>query len=188
MRKVIVKVAVALLVLSQECYIIHHIKCDNNNQEITRATKEVIKEITSIEQDSSSLFTKDGLELNKTDLAILYKLASAEAGRNNIVPMQNVVRVVLNRVENPNFKLDNTVEQTVFRDRQFSCVRDGNFGKAIVNDAVVKAVNEAVTDYSFTNNKGFDATHFANLSICDPSWQHDMTYLFTDEAGHSFFK
>ena len=61
MRKVIVKVAVALLVLSQECYIIHHIKCDNNNQEITRATKEVIKEITSIEQDSSSLFTKDGL-------------------------------------------------------------------------------------------------------------------------------
>lgn len=185
MRKVMIKVAVALLVLSQEYYIIHNIK--NNSQE-TRTSREVIKEIIPCEQESSSLVTKDGLMLNKTDLAILYKLASAEAGRNNIVPMKNVIRVVLNRIENPNFKKDNTVEQTVFRDRQFSCVRDGNFGKAIVNEVVIKAVNEAVTEYSFTDNKVFNATHFANLNICDPNWQDSMTYLFTDEAGHSFFR
>ena len=81
MRKVIVKVAVALLVLSQECYIIHHIKCDNNNQEITRATKEVIKEITSIEQDSSSLFTKDGLEVRsqKSNAVELLDIKSTES-------------------------------------------------------------------------------------------------------------
>lgn len=137
-------------------------------------------------------FTKDNkLFLNQTDMDILYRVAVAEAGNKEPVSIKNVVTVILNRICNPNFQYDISVETTVFRYRQFSCVQDGNYARSVnsVNKLVKKAVNEAVANYEYGNDSVNGATHYCNLSICNPDWQYTMKKLdVKDPVGHSFFK
>lgn len=187
MKKGII-VIMLLTLLTQELYIIKDIQ-DNRKEEVKTAYSQSIIETRNIStEDSSFLTTKDGLEINSTDFKILCKISSAEAGRTNLTGMKNVATVILNRIANPSFEKDYDVESTVFRDKQFSPVRDGNYGKAVVTEEVEKTVKEAVENYSYADNIVYGATHFANLSICNPKWQYKMEALFTDEAGHTFFR
>lgn len=157
--------------------------------EIVCCKKEDKEEILSLEVPSKRI------SFNSTDMEILYHVASAEAGARYPQGMKNVVTVILNRLFSNDFPKDTSIHETVFRYRQFSCVMDGNYSKAAINEQVVKAVNDAVCEYFDDTIEKTKATFFANLKICDPKWVKDMEMLpidaegdvYIDEAGHSFF-
>lgn len=157
--------------------------------DIVCCKKENEEEILSLEIPSKKI------SFNSTDMEILYHVASAEAGSRYPQGMKNVVTVILNRFFSSDFPKDTSIHETVFRYRQFSCVMDGNYSKAAINERVVKSVNDAVYEYFDDTVEKTKATFFANLKICDPKWVKDMEMLpidtegdvYRDEAGHSFF-
>jgi len=69
-------------------------------------------------------------EINEDELKMLAQLIQAEAGNQSYIGKVLVADVVLNRVESPKFKDQNTIEEVIFAPGQFSVVRNGGFKKA----------------------------------------------------------
>lgn len=188
--KIILGISFGLVLITQEMFILskHFNKTDSSSKTVVKTVQAV--KIIKEDCEHEIYQTKDKkLELNETDMQILYRVASAEAGIKSSKSIKNVVTVILNRINNPSFEFDVDVETTVFRFRQFSCVEDGGYAKARVNDVVRNAVKEAVLTYEYDNNIVRGATHYANLDLCNPKWQATLKKVdVEDPVGHTFFK
>ena len=67
-------------------------------------------------------------EIREGEMELISQLVEAEAGNQSLEGKIKVAAVVLNRVDDPRFP--NTVEEVIFQDGQFSCIKDGGFNKA----------------------------------------------------------
>lgn len=79
-------------------------------------------------------------EISVEEMVMLAQIVRAEAGNQCLEGKKAVVDVVLNRLYSDKFP--NTIEEVIFQERQFSCVKDGNFDAAAYN--LDKTDHEAV--------------------------------------------
>ena len=67
-------------------------------------------------------------EVSVEEMIMLAQIVRAEAGNQCLEGKKAVVDVVLNRFYSEKFP--NSIEEVIFQERQFSCVKDGNFDAA----------------------------------------------------------
>jgi len=87
-----------------------------------------IYEVTSTEDEQDQI--KD--EIYYGEMELLAQLIHAEAGNQDLVGKILVADVVLNRVDR-GFNGCHSIEQVIFYENAFSCIKDGNFDKAAWN-------------------------------------------------------
>lgn len=125
-----------------------------------------------------------------TDEEISYfeRLVEAEATGGDIESKKNVASVVINRVHSDRFEPDTIVGVINQKNpTQFSPTSDGRIWKVTVTDDTRAAVK-----YVLENGPTTSALYFCNYrdvkNLQTQAWFRRLTYLFTDDVGHSFYK
>ncbi len=117
--------------------------------------------------------------INGTDDDLLAKIAKLEAGNQDVIGKALVVRVVMNRVENPEFP--DSVKAVIYEENQFSPVRSGDFESAIPDRECLEAVKMVMSD-GWDESQG--ALYFESES--KSTWHREnLKYLF--EYGEHYF-
>ena len=100
--------------------------------------------------DASDCQVKDE-DLHMAKYEILAQLVEAEAGNQGLLGRKLVADVVLNRIDSDIFP--NSLEEVIFQDGQFTCIKSGLFDKAgwNVSELSYQAVKEEVQNR--TNRK-----------------------------------
>ena len=100
-------------------------------KQLTKENRAVIYEILA-----TPTFTDDQEQIRNEifygDMELLAQLIHAEAGNQDLMGKILVADVVLNRVDK-GFNGCDCIEQVIFYDNAFSCIKDGNFDKAAWN-------------------------------------------------------
>jgi len=125
-------------------------------------------------------------DITTEEMEILYRIVEAEATGYGFEEKLNVACVILNRVKSDYFT--NSIKSVVFQDRQFSPIDDGRYWEVAITNSTIEAVNKALrTDYN-----AMGALYFMNKAASDKSnvswFERELTYLFTDGSGHSFWR
>lgn len=110
----------------------------------------------------------------------MFKVTRAEAGANSKEGQQNVVYVILNRINSEKFP--NTLAEVIFQRGQFSVVSNGSWNKVEISEELKANVIEAYLLYSEENNAQ-GALYFGAGQKTGGN-----QYLFTDEVNHVFYK
>lgn len=120
-------------------------------------------------------------EIRPEDKVILSKLAMAEAEGEDIKGKALVMKVVLNRVNDPRFP--NSIEEVVFQDGQFSTVAEnGRYWRMTPDKDCMKAIQ--LIESGWNDSRG--ALYFE--SFTRDSWQsRHCTFLFK-HGGHKFYE
>ena len=119
--------------------------------------------------------------ITKAEEQMLLKLTMAEAGGEDLEGKALVMRVVLNRVLDPEFP--STVEGVICQSGQFSPLSDGRYFDMIPDDDchIALAMVQGGWDESY------GATYFRTNSAT-PTWHSEaLTTLFT-HGGHTFYR
>lgn len=119
--------------------------------------------------------------ITKAEEQMLLKLTMAEAGGEDLEGKALVMRVVLNRVLDPEFP--STVEGVICQQDQFSPIWDGRYYDMVPDSDCYIALNMV--------QGGWDESHGATYfrtAVDGPTWHSEaLTTLFT-HGGHTFFK
>lgn len=119
--------------------------------------------------------------ITKSEEQMLLKLTMAEAGGEDLEGKALVMRVVLNRVLDPEFP--STVEGVICQKDQFSPIWDGRYYDMVPDSDCHIAL--AMVQGGWDESHG--ATYFRTNSD-GPTWHSEaLTTLFT-HGGHTFFK
>lgn len=110
----------------------------------------------------------------------MFRVTRAEAGAWSKEAQQNVVYVILNRINSNKFP--NTLAEVIFQRGQFSVVHNGTWHEVEISEELKRNVIEAYLNYSETNNAQ-GALYFGVGQKTGGS-----KYLFTDEVNHVFYK
>lgn len=110
----------------------------------------------------------------------MYRVTRAEAGAWSKQGQQNVVYVILNRINSRKFP--DTLAEVIFQRGQFAVVSNGSWNRVEITEELKKNVREAYLNYSENNNAN-GALYFGAGQKTGGSH-----YLFTDEVGHVFYK
>lgn len=115
---------------------------------------------------------------------ILDRIVEAECTGQNQKSKMNVASVIINRVNSSSFPDD--IEGVVFQKNQFSPIGDHRYYEVEITKGTQKAVDKVLKD-GVTNR----ALYFCNPADIESSknkkWFKKLTYLFTDDSGHSFY-
>ena len=110
----------------------------------------------------------------------MFRVTRAEAGAWSKEAQQNVVYVILNRINSNKFP--NTLAEVIFQRGQFSVVHNGSWNEVEISEELKRNVIEAYLNYSETNNAQ-GALYFGAGQRTGGT-----QYLFTDEVNHVFYK
>lgn len=110
----------------------------------------------------------------------LLKVAMAEAEGESIEGKALVMRVVLNRKEDPAFP--NSIEDVVMQQGQFSTVANGRYSAADPDDGCEEALELIISGWD--ESKG--AEYFESCKY--DSWQSGNRSFLFQNGGHKFYK
>ena len=128
--------------------------------------------IIAAKTDQSSTSTEKASTGNMVDL--LARLINGEARGEPYEGQVAVGAVVLNRVKSSEFP--NTISGVIYQKNQFSCIKDGQFNKAIdKNSTVYKAAQEAINGSDPTNG----ALFFYNPKTTKSKWLFSLKTVKT---------
>lgn len=122
------------------------------------------------------------------ELQLLYQIVEAEVtgsilpcGEASFESKVNVASVILNRVKSDEFK--NTISEVITEKNQFSTYKNGRYSRVSVTEDTAIACEFAFEICDTTNGAlYFDSTN-------GNSWaDKKKDYIFTDSAGHAFYK
>ena len=119
------------------------------------------------------------------EITILERITESEAEAGTIECKKNIVSVILNRVHSDNFP--STISKVVFEREQFESIGNRRYQRVSVTEETKQAVIEVIKDGVTT-----EATYFCNMNNVTSSrirrwFREKLTFLFTDDVGHSFF-
>ena len=120
------------------------------------------------------------VKLTKEESHLLAKIIMAEAESEPITGQALVGRVVLNRVESPEFP--DTIEEVIFQEGQFCPVASGRFDAVEPDDSCKAAVHLITTGWDESQG----ATYFEADN--DSTWHEDNLQFLFKEGGHYFYK
>lgn len=111
---------------------------------------------------SSKLNTNIGLISNQ-DFELLCQLVAAEAENQPFEGKRAVVAVVLNRVDY-GFPFEDSIEEVIFQDGQFTCISDKRFfdAWAYVSDEDREAVTAELSERKYNEYLYFTAGHYGD--------------------------
>jgi len=119
--------------------------------------------------------------ITKSEEQMLLKLAMAEAGGEDLEGKALVMRVVLNRVIDPEFP--STVEAVICQKDQFSPIWDGRYYDMVPDSDCYIALNMVQGGW----DESYGATYFRTNSDV-PTWHSEsLTTLFT-HGNHTFYR
>lgn len=131
----------------------------------------------------------EDIELENTELEILYKVCEAEAGESSESEIVHVASVVLNRVKSNKFP--NTIKGVVYQANQFSCVKSGSFDRAVPSEKTKRAVDSVLASGDTTGGAFWFRRRESAQSAGMPtnaSEKHNFyVYLFEDPNTHIFY-
>lgn len=147
-------------------------------------------EVKAITQAKSKKVEKEYLPETLTDVyseeecEILYRIVEAEATGQTVESKQNVANVIFNRVGDDDFP--DSIKDVVFQKSdkyyQFSPLGDGRYFEVKITKDTKKACKKAYEEKDTT-----DGALYFDIGV--KSWASKYkTYLFTDDAGHRFYK
>lgn len=143
-------------------------------------------EVKAITQAKSKKVEKEDLPETLTDVyseeecEILYRIVEAEATGQTVESKQNVANVIFNRVVDDDFP--DSIKDVVFEKRQFSPIQDLRYYNVSITKDTKKACKKAYEEKDTT-----DGALYFDIGV--KSWaSKNKTYLFTDDAGHRFYK
>lgn len=110
----------------------------------------------------------------------MFRVTRAEAGAWSKEGQQNVVYVILNRMNSAKFP--NTLAEVIFQKGQFAVVSNGSWNRVEISEELRENVIEAYLNYSEENNAQGALYFGAGIKT------GGSQYLFTDEVGHVFYK
>ena len=120
------------------------------------------------------------INLSDSDGEVLKRIAMAEAGGETVEGKALVMRVVLNRKDDPVFP--DTVEGVVMQEGQFSTIPNGSYRKCSPDEGCDEALKLVKTGWD--ESKG--AVYFESCK--NESWQsRNCSFLF-EYGGHKFYK
>jgi spore germination cell wall hydrolase CwlJ-like protein len=160
--------------------------CTSYVTKVYAKPEEGIAGINLNEVDGDDIKTAfNNLKFTKRDVKILYKIIEAECEGQSKKDKKNVTSVIINRLLNGKF--GNSVYEVVFAENQFSSIDNKRYDNAKPTNDTKDAVDD-VLDNGVTT----EATYYSNLDNVTQrmrNWFYSsFTYLFTDDANHSFFK
>lgn len=109
---------------------------------------------------------------SEEDLNLFYRCIETEVHGASFAAKVNVANVILNRMNNPN-RWGDTLSEVITSPGQFA------YGKTVISDTTKLAAEYA---YQFE-----DTTQGAEFFNSGEPNKNSSSYLFTDEAGHSFY-
>lgn len=111
---------------------------------------------------SSKLNTNIGL-ISYQDFELLCQLVAAEAENQPFEGKRAVVAVVLNRVDY-GFPFEDSIEEVIFQDGQFTCISDKRFfdAWAYVSDEDREAVTAELSERKYNEYLYFTAGHYGD--------------------------
>lgn len=119
--------------------------------------------------------------ITKAEEQMLLKLTMAEAGGEDLEGKALVMRVVLNRVLDPEFP--NTVEAVICQTGQFSPLSDGRYFDMIPDDDCYIALSMVQGGW----DKSYGATYF-RTNMDGATWHSENLVTLFSHGGHTFFK
>lgn len=122
---------------------------------------------------SEGLYNNNQTGYSDSAFIAMCRVVEAETHGCDIESKKHIASVILNRVKSNDFP--NTIENVCYQSGQFASRGD-------IEQSTVDAVNSAVSEGDTTNN----ALYFCTCSGC---WADvNKEYIFTDSAGHNFYK
>lgn len=119
--------------------------------------------------------------ITKAEEQMLLKLTMAEAGGEDLEGKALVMRVVLNRVLDPEFP--STVEGVICQSGQFSPLSDGRYFDMIPDDDCYIALSMVQGGW----DKSYGATYF-RTNMDGATWHSENLVTLFTHGGHTFFK
>lgn len=124
---------------------------------------------------------RETISLNYDEQEMLMKLTMAEAGGEDLTGKALVMRVVINRLRDPEFP--NTVQGVICEPGQFSPMSDGRFYDMVPDEECDKALYMIM--HGWDESQG--ATYF-RTAVHEETWHSEnLDKLFT-HGGHTFYR
>lgn len=127
----------------------------------------------NIDKISAKLNTNIGLISNQ-DFELLCQLVAAEAENQPFEGKRAVVAVVLNRVDY-GWPFEDSIEEVIFQDGQFTCISDKRFfdAWAYVSDEDREAVTAELSERKYSEYLYFTAGHYGDYGTpAEPIGDH----------------
>lgn len=142
-------------------------------------TKEWFEEYKKIKEEYMYFENDLSISFTSKELNLLYSVVQAEVGDWDFDSKTHVASVIFNRYLQ--WKCNNLYE--VLTEDQFATIKNGSYKKAIIDEETVLACEYAWEHGDTTHNAlFFDSTN-------RKSWaSKNREYIFTDKAGHDFYK
>ena len=125
----------------------------------------------------------DMLPFTAEELDILYRIAWAEARGEDDKGLILVINVIMNRMESPEFRNQNTIRDVVFAPNQFEPTRNGAFDRAQPCQRIKDAVHRALQGEDYSRG----ALFFNAVRLQDTSWAGRNRQHIFNHGGHSFY-
>ena len=123
------------------------------------------------------------LPFTDDELDILYRIAWAEARGEDDKGVILVINVIMNRMNSPVFRNQNTIREVVFAPNQFEPTRNGAFERATPDQRIKDLVHMVLRGTDFSRG----ALFFNAVRLRETSWVgQNRTHAF-DHGGHSFY-
>lgn len=144
----------------------------STNKEWFEEYKKIKEEYMYFENDLNVFFTSNELNL-------LYAVVQAEVGDWDFDSKTHVASVIFNRLLQ--WEANNLYD--VLTEDQFTTIKNGSYKKVAIDEETILACEYAWEHGDTTHNAlFFDSTH-------GKSWaSKNREYIFTDDAGHDFYK
>lgn len=155
---------------------------------VEEESKEAKKEVVV----NNNFVTVDGYDFFKAtkDFEILKKIVYLEAKGEPLEGKKEVVRVILNRVENENFP--NNIHDVVYQPKQFSPA--DKIKGTVIEEKYLKEIELAILSvYTESKDKKLnsDSLYFVNPKIADPSallWMENSLTYNKEIGDHVFYE
>ena len=122
-------------------------------------------------------------EFSEAELDILYRIAWAEARGEDNKGLILVINVIMNRVNSPRFRNQNSIREVVFAPRQFTPITNGAFDRATPNQRIKDAVHRALRGEDYSRG----ALFFRAVRGAEGSWHETALTALFDHGGHRFY-
>ena len=122
------------------------------------------------------------------ELWLLFRVVQAEVGDEHSFDAKvNVANVIFNRMADEEHGFGNTIKEVLNRS-QFQCIKNGMYRKVEVSDATRLACEYAYL-YGDTTGGALFYMNRTHSTAKNCQWfDNNLTYLFRDDSGHSFYK
>ncbi|GMK40671.1 hypothetical protein PCCS19_37270 [Paenibacillus sp. CCS19] len=143
--------------------------------------KSKIKEGTKLRIVRPSFIDQPAADYTKSDLILLAKITTVEAGYESYEGQLAVANVILNRVKSGRFP--NNIHDVIYSGRQFPPAHDGTLDKVEPKASALRAAKDALNG----KNNVKDAVYFFNPDVTSGPFWNSLDVVVTI-GNHSFAK